>query len=137
MVRLATNVTDPIADALTRIRNANLSFKDELHVPASNMNEALVRILEREGYIEGFEPDGEGVDRSIKVQLKYGRDRQRTITGLRRISKPGRRVYVKRDSLPRVMGGLGVAILSTSKGLMTDREAARAGLGGEVLAYVW
>jgi small subunit ribosomal protein S8 len=137
MVRLATNVTDPIADFLTRIRNANLSFKDELHVPASNMNDALVRILEREGYIEGSEPDGDGVDRSIKVQLKYGRDRQRTITGLRRVSRPGRRVYVKRDRLPRVMGGLGVAILSTSQGLMTDRDAARAGLGGEVLAYVW
>ena len=137
MVKLATNVTDPIADFLTRIRNANLAFKDELHVPASKMNEALARILEQEGYIGGFERDGEGVDQSIRVRLKYGKDRQRTITGLRRVSKPGRRVYAKRDGLPRVMGGLGVAILSTSRGLMTDREAARAGLGGEVLAYVW
>jgi small subunit ribosomal protein S8 len=137
MVKLATNVTDPIADFLTRIRNANLAFKDELHVPASKMNEALARILEQEGYIGGFERDGEGVDQSIRVRLKYGKDRQRTITGLRRVSKPGRRVYAKRDGLPRVMGGLGVAILSTSRGLMTDREAARAGMGGEVLAYVW
>jgi small subunit ribosomal protein S8 len=137
MVRLATNVTDPVADFLTRVRNANLAYKEELQVPASRMNEALARILEREGYIDGFERDGEGVDQSIRVQLKYGRDRQRTITGLRRISKPGRRVYAKRDGLPRVMGGLGVAILSTSQGVMTDRDAARAGLGGEVLAYVW
>ena len=137
MVRLATNVTDPVADFLTRVRNANLAYKEELQVPASRMNEALARILEREGYVEGFERDGEGVDQSIRVQLKYGRDRQRTITGLRRISKPGRRVYAKRDALPRVMGGLGVAILSTSQGVMTDRDAARAGLGGEVLAYVW
>jgi small subunit ribosomal protein S8 len=137
MVRLATNVTDPVADFLTRIRNANLAYKDESHVPASRMNEALARILEREGYIGGFERDGDGVDQSIRVQLKYGKDRQRTITGLKRVSKPGRRVYAKRDALPRVMGGLGVAILSTSQGLMTDRDAARAGLGGEVLAYVW
>ena len=137
MVRLATNVNDPIADFLTRIRNANLAYKDELQVPASKMNEALVRILEREGYIRGFARDGEGVDQSIRVQLKFGKDRQRTITGLRRVSKPGRRVYAKRDALPRVMGGLGVAVLSTSQGLMTDRDAARAGLGGEVLAHVW
>ena len=137
MVRVATNVTDPIADLLTRIRNANLAYKEELHAPASRMNEGLARILQREGYIEGFERDGEGVEASILIRLKYGRDRERTITGLRRVSKPGRRVYAKRDGLPRVMGGLGVAILSTSQGLMTDREAARNGLGGEVLAYVW
>jgi small subunit ribosomal protein S8 len=137
MVRLATNVTDPIADFLTRIRNANLAFKDDLHVPASKMNEALAGILEREGYIEAFERDGEGIDTSVHIRLKYGRGRERTITGLRRISKPGRRIYAKRDALPRVMGGLGIAILSTSRGLMTDREAARSGLGGEVLAYVW
>ncbi len=137
MVRVATNVSDPIADLLTRIRNANVGFKDDLHVPASKMNEGLSRILEEEGYIASFERDGEGVEASIRIHLKYGRNRERTITGLQRVSKPGRRVYAKRDALPRVMGGLGVAILSTSKGLMTDRHAARSGLGGEVLAYVW
>jgi len=137
MVKLATNVTDPVADFLTRIRNANLGHKDDLHVPWSKMNEALARILEQEGYIAGFEPEGEAVERSILLRLKYGANRERTITGLRRVSKPGRRVYAKRGGLPRVMGGLGVAILSPSRGLMTDRDAARSGLGGEVLAYVW
>jgi small subunit ribosomal protein S8 len=137
MVKLATNVTDPVADFLTRIRNANLSHKDELHVPWSKMNEGLVRILEQEGYISGFERSGDGVEHSILLRLKYGVDRERTITGLRRVSTPGRRVYAKRGRLPRVMGGLGIAILSTSRGLMTDRDAARSGLGGEVLAYVW
>lgn len=137
MVRMATNVTDPVADFLTRVRNANLAYKDEVHVPASKMNEGLVGILQREGYVEGSERDGEGVDSSIVVRLKYDRNRERTITGLRRVSTPGRRVYAKRGGLPRVMGGLGIVIMSTSRGLMTDREAARQGLGGEVLAYVW
>ena len=137
MVRMATNVTDPVADFLTRIRNANLAFKDEVHVPASKMNEGLAGILQRAGYVEEFTSDGEGVDSSIVLRLKYDRNRERTITGLRRVSRPGRRVYAKRDGLPRVMGGLGIAILSTSRGLLTDREAARQGLGGEVLAYVW
>jgi small subunit ribosomal protein S8 len=122
---------------LTRIRNANVGMKDELHVPASKMNEGLARILQQEGYIAGFARDGEGVEESIRIDLKYGRNRERTITGLKRVSKPGRRVYARRDGLPRVMGGLGIAILSTSQGLMTDRQAARSGLGGEVLAYVW
>jgi small subunit ribosomal protein S8 len=137
MVRLATNVTDPIADMLTRIRNANTATKDELLVPASKMNESLARLLAKEGYIESFAPEGEGVESAIRIELKYGRGRERTITGLKRVSKPGRRVYAKRDRLPRVMGGLGIAIISTSQGLMTDRDAARAHLGGEVLAYVW
>ena len=137
MVRVATNVTDPVADMLTRIRNANLAQKEELHVPASRMNEALARLLQQEGYIESFERDGEGVETSIRITLKYGRNRERIITGLKRVSKPGRRVYVKRDALPRVLGGLGVAIISTSQGLLTDRDAARKGLGGEVLAHVW
>jgi small subunit ribosomal protein S8 len=137
MVKLATNVTDPVADFLTRIRNANLVHKDELRVPASKMNEGLARILEQEGYVAGFEREGDGVERSILIRLKYGAERERTITGLRRVSKPGRRVYAKRDALPRVMGGLGIAILSTSRGLMTDRDAARSRVGGEVLAYVW
>ena len=137
MVRLATNVTDPIADFLTRIRNANLATKDELVVPASKMNDALAGILTQEGYIEGFVREGEGVDQAIRITLKYGKGRERTITGLKRVSRPGRRVYAKRDRLPRVMGGLGIAIVSTSQGLMTDRDASRSGLGGEVMAYVW
>jgi len=137
MVRLATNVTDPIGDMLTRIRNANLATKEELLVPASKMNEALAGLLAREGYIESFAREGEGVESVIRIALKYGKGRERVITGLKRVSKPGRRVYAKRDALPRVMGGLGVAIVSTSKGLMTDRDASRAGLGGEVMAFVW
>jgi small subunit ribosomal protein S8 len=137
MVRLATNVTDPIGDMLTRIRNANTATKDELLVPASKMNEALAGILAREGYIESFAREGEGVESVIRIALKYGKGRERTITGLKRVSKPGRRVYAKRDGLPRVMGGLGIAIVSTSQGLMTDRDASRAKLGGEVLAFVW
>ena len=137
MVRLATNVTDPVADLLTRIRNANLAAKDELAVPASRMNEAICGILEREGYVRGVRRDTDDKFPVLKVELKYGKGRQRTITNLRRVSRPGRRVYAKRDNLPRVLGGLGIAILSTSRGLMTDREASRQGLGGEVLAYVW
>src|SRR5262245_11585560 len=137
MVRLRTNVTDPIADMLTRIRNANIATKDELYVPASKMNEALAGVLAKEGYIESFARQGEGVESAIHIVLKYGKGRERTITGLKRVSKPGRRVYAKRDGLPRVMGGLGIAIVSTSQGLMTDRDASRNGLGGEVLAFVW
>lgn len=137
MVKVRTNVSDPIADLLARIRNANLAYKEELVVPASKMNEALTAILQREGYVAGFEREGEGIEEAIRIRLKYGKNRERTISGLRRVSKPGRRVYAKRDRLPRVLGGLGIAILSTSKGLMTDREAARQGMGGEVLAYVW
>ena len=137
MVRLRTNVTDPIGDMLTRIRNANIATKDELYVPASKMNEALAGLLAKEGYIESFAREGEGVESAIHIVLKYGKGRERTITGLKRVSKPGRRVYAKRDGLPRVMGGLGVAIVSTSQGLMTDRDASRSKLGGEVLAFVW
>lgn len=137
MVRLATHVSDPIADLLTRIRNANLAYKEELLVPASRMNEAILRILDAEGFIAGFSAEGEGIERAFRVWLRYGPKRERAITGLRRISKPGRRIYVRRGSLPRVLGGLGIAIVSTSQGVMTDREAARRGIGGEVLAYVW
>ncbi len=135
--RLRTNVTDPVADLLTRIRNANLAYKDDLPIPASKMNRAILKILDAEGYIGGFEPEGEGIHQAFRVRLKYGAKRERTITGLKRISKPGRRVYAQRDRLPRVMGGLGIAIVSTSQGVMTDRDAARKGIGGEVLAYVW
>ena len=137
MVRLATNVTDPVADLLTRIRNANLSSKEELFVPASRMNEAICKILEREGYIRGITRDTDDQFPVLKIQLKYGKNRERTISGLKRISTPGRRVYAGRDKLPRVLGGLGIAILSTSRGIMTDREAAKERIGGEVLAHVW
>ena len=137
MVRLATNVTDPVADVLTRIRNANMSGKDQQLVPASRMNAAICGILEKEGYIAGFRTETDDQFPVLRIELKYGKHRERTITGLKRVSRPGRRVYARRDKLPRVLGGLGVAILSTSKGLMTDREASREGLGGEVLAYVW
>jgi small subunit ribosomal protein S8 len=137
MVRLSTHVSDPVADLLTRIRNANLSQKDELLVPASRLNEALLEILKREGYVSDFHREGDAPHETVRVGLKYGHQRERTITGIRRISKPGRRVYAKRDRLPRVLGGLGIAILSTSQGVMTDREAAKKGIGGEVLAHVW
>lgn len=137
MVRLATNVTDPIGDMLTRIRNANLVYKDELFVPVSKTNEAILKILAAEGFIGGYAREGEGVEQAFRVRLKYGAKRERTITGLKRVSKPGRRVYSACDELPRVLGGLGIAIVSTSRGVMTDREAVRRGIGGEVLAYVW
>lgn len=137
MVRLATNVNDPVGDLLTRVRNANLAFKDDLVVPASKMNRALLQILLTEGYVEGFGEEGEGIERVYRVTLKYDAKRQRTISGIKRVSKPGRRVYAGHDDLPRVLGGLGVAIISTSHGVMTDRDASRKGIGGEVLAYVW
>ena len=135
--KFSSNVTDPVADLLTRIRNANLAFKDELVVPVSKLSSSLLGILETEGYIDGYRHEGEGVDQAFRIQLRYGPRRKRAISGLRRISKPGRRIYRGRDELPRVQGGLGVAIISTSQGLMTDRDAARKGVGGEVLAYVW
>ena len=137
MVKTATSSTDPIADLLTRLRNANMAFKEELTVPASNKIEAVLRILEQEGYLASFQSSGEGVERGFKVRLKYGKDRERTISGLERVSKPGRRVYTKRGDMGRVLGGLGIAIVSTSHGVMTDREAVRKGVGGEVLAHVW
>ena len=137
MVRLATNVTDPIGDLLTRIRNANLAYKDDLVVPASKMNRAVLQILDTEGYIDAFAEEGEGIERVLRVTLKYSKKRERTISGLKRISKPGRRIYTGRDRLPRVLGGLGIAIVSTSQGVMTDKDASRKGIGGEVLAFVW
>lgn len=137
MVRFSSNVTDPVADLLTRIRNANLAYKDDLVAPVSKLNEAVLKILQAEGYITGYQREGEGVDEAFRIELKYGKSRSRTITGLKRVSTPGRRVYTGKDKLPRVLGGLGLAIVSTSSGVMTDREAARKGIGGEVLAYVW
>ena len=133
----SSNVTDPVADLLTRIRNANLAYKDELIVPVSKQNESVLKILDAEGYIDGFTAEGEGVHRAFRVRLKYGKNRQRTISGIKRVSKPGRRVYAGRGKLPRVLGGLGVAIVSTSQGVMTDKDASRKGVGVEVLAYVW
>jgi small subunit ribosomal protein S8 len=133
----SSNVSDPVADLLTRIRNANLAYKDDLVAPASKLSGAILQILQNEGFIVGFEPEGEGVHRAFRIHLKYGPRKQRTITGLRRISKPGRRIYRGRGELPRVMGGLGIAIVSTSKGVMTDKDASRSGIGGEVLAFVW
>jgi small subunit ribosomal protein S8 len=130
-------MTDPVADMLTRIRNANMSHKDDLDMPASTIKERLAEILTREGYVEGYELEGEGVRRAIRVRMKYGPNRERTITGIRRISKPGKRVYVGHDEIPRVLSGLGIAILSTSHGVLTDRQARKEGVGGEVLAYVW
>jgi small subunit ribosomal protein S8 len=130
-------MTDPVADMLTRIRNANLAYKDDLNVPASTIKERLADILTREGYVDGYAVEGEGVQKEIVVRLKYGANRERTITGIRRISKPGKRVYVGHDGIPRVLGGLGIAILSTSHGVLTDRQARKEGVGGEVLAYVW
>jgi small subunit ribosomal protein S8 len=135
--RFSSNVSDPVADLLTRIRNANLAYKDDLAVPVSKQSEALLKILAAEGFIDGYEHEGEGIDRALRVRLKYGKGRQRTITGIKRISTPGRRVYRGRGDLPRVLGGLGVAIVSTSQGVMTDRDASRKGIGGEIVAYVW
>jgi small subunit ribosomal protein S8 len=132
-------MTDPIADMLTRLRNANLAFHDEVLMPSSKLKEALARILEREGYIAGFEvhDDSSRPGRQLKVVLKYTPDRKRTISGLKRVSKPGLRVYSKSDMVPRVLGGMGIAILSTNQGLMTDREARARRVGGEVLCQVW
>jgi small subunit ribosomal protein S8 len=130
-------MTDPVADMLTRIRNANMAYNDDLNVPASSIKERVADILTREGYVEGYDFEGDGVQKEIRVRLKYGPNRERTITGIRRISKPGKRVYVGHDDIPRVLGGLGIAILSTSHGVLTDRQARKEGVGGEVLAYVW
>ena len=132
-------MTDPIADMLTRIRNANTVFKDEVAMPSSKQKERLAAILKREGYVSDFTVDGaEGEpSRTLTINMKYTPARDRTISGLKRVSKPGLRVYTKSDKVPRVLGGLGIAVLSTSRGLMTDREARRNRMGGEVLCYVW
>jgi small subunit ribosomal protein S8 len=137
VTKFSSNTTDPVADLLTRIRNANLAYKDELVAPASKLSDSVLKILHEQGYIIGYGREGEGVHEAFRIQLKYGVKRRRAITGLRRISKPGRRIYRGRGELPRVQGGLGVAIISTSDGVMTDKEASRRGIGGEVLAYVW
>ena len=132
------NITDPIADLLTRIRNANSAKHNSVDIPASKMKKAVVNILLEEGYIKGFEEVDDGKQGIIRVSLKYGQDgKQKVISGVRRISKPGLRVYAGKDEVPKVLGGLGIAIISTSQGIMTDRKARQQGVGGEVLAFVW
>ena len=130
-------VTDTIADMLTRIRNANSMGYEEVTVPASKLKVELARILKEEGFIKEYKVVSEGVEKNIQLTLKYGKKKEKVITGLKRISKPGLRVYVKSDEVPKVLNGLGIAIMSTSKGIMTDKEARKQNLGGEVLAYVW
>jgi small subunit ribosomal protein S8 len=132
-------MTDPIADMLTRVRNANVAMHDSVRMPSSKVKVSLAKILEREGYISGFETteDPARPGAVLEIQMKYTSERARAIAGLKRVSTPGLRVYARADRLPRVLGGLGVAVLSTSKGLMTDREARQHRMGGEVLCYVW
>lgn len=130
-------MTDPIADMLTRLRNATTAYHDTVTMPSSNMKAEIARILKDEGFITDFRVEDTKPQPTLHVEMKYGPERERTLTGVRRISKPGLRVYVKRHEIPRVLGGLGVAIVSTSSGLMTDKEARRQGRGGEVVAYVW
>ena len=131
------NTTDPIADMLTRIRNANSAKHTTVDIPASNMKRAIAQILFEEGYIKSFEEIKDEKQGIIRVTLKYDENGKRVISGLKRISKPGLRIYVSKDELPQVLNGLGTALISTSKGIKTDKEARIAGLGGEVLAYVW
>ena len=131
------HITDPIADMLTRIRNANSAKHDTVDVPASNMKKAIAQILLEEGYIKNFQLIDDGTQGVIRITLKYGAGKEKVISGLRRVSKPGLRVYVGADELPRVLRGLGIAIVSTSKGVMTDTAARAAHIGGEVLAFVW
>ncbi|MCI7306323.1 MULTISPECIES: 30S ribosomal protein S8 [Trueperella] len=131
------SMTDPIADMLTRLRNANSAFHETVEMPYSKMKASIADILKREGYINGFTVEDAKVGKTLTLTLKYGPNRERSLAGLRRISKPGLRVYAKSTNLPQVLGGLGVAILSTSSGLLTDREAKDKGVGGEVLAYIW
>ena len=131
------NTTDPIADMLTRIRNANSAKHKEVDIPASNMKRAIAQILLDEGYIVSFEEIKDEKQGMLRITLKYDENGKRVIDGLKRISKPGLRIYVNKDELPQVLNGLGIALISTSKGIKTDKEARKEGLGGEVLAYVW
>jgi len=130
-------MTDPISDMLARIRNASTAMHDDVMIPASKIKENIARILLDEGFVDGLEVVEEGPHPMIRIDLRYSQERERAISGIRRISKPGRRVYRGAQELPRVLGGLGVAIISTSQGVMTDKQARRAKVGGEVLAYVW
>ena len=132
-------MTDPIADMLSRLRNANSAYHDTVSMPSSSVKVRIAEILQKEGYIGGFrvEDNANGVGKSLILELKFGANRERSLAGLRRVSKPGLRVYAKSTALPNVLGGLGVAIISTSSGLLTDKQANKQGVGGEVLAYVW
>jgi small subunit ribosomal protein S8 len=132
-------MTDPIADMLTRLRNANSAYHDKVAMPSSTVKARIAAILKQEGYISGYEivTNETGIGKTLTIDLKYGANRQRSIAGVRRVSKPGLRVYAKSTALPRVLGGLGVAIISSSSGLLTDKQAGKQGVGGEVLAYVW
>ncbi|GAA1820294.1 MULTISPECIES: 30S ribosomal protein S8 [Actinomycetes] len=130
-------MTDPVADMLTRLRNANSAYHDQVSMPSSKLKVRVADILKAEGYITDWREEEAEVGKTLVIDLKFGPNRERSIAGLRRISKPGLRVYAKSNNLPHVLGGLGIAILSTSSGLLTDRQAAKKGVGGEVLAYVW
>ncbi|WP_169166340.1 30S ribosomal protein S8 [Cellulomonas taurus] len=130
-------MTDPIADFLTRLRNANSAHHDEVTIPFSKLKSHIAEILQAEGYISGWTVEDARVGKNLVISLKYGPNRERALVGIKRVSKPGLRVYKKSTDLPKVLGGLGVAILSTSSGLLTDKQAAQKGVGGEVLAYVW
>lgn len=130
-------ITDPIADMLTRIRNANSAKHDTVSVPASNMKKAIAQILVDEGYIKSFKVIEDGKQGIIEIALKYGPNKSQVLLGLRRVSKPGLRIYTDCENMPKVMKGLGIAILSTSKGIMTDKDARKANVGGEVLAFIW
>ena len=130
-------MTDPIADLLTRLRNANSAHHDEVSIPFSKLKSHIAEILQAEGYIVGWKVEEATVGQNLIVELKYGPNRERALAGVKRVSKPGLRVYAKSTNLPKVLGGLGVAIISTSQGLLTDRQANQKGVGGEVLAYVW
>ena len=131
------SVIDPVADMLTRVRNGNRAYHDSVSMPSSKLKTHIAEILQKEGYIAGWKVEDAEVGKTLTIDLKYGPNRERSIAGVRRVSKPGLRVYAKSTNLPRVLGGLGVAILSTSNGLLTDRQAHEKGVGGEVLAYVW
>ena len=130
-------VTDPIADMLTRIRNAQVARHNTVDVPASNMKKSIAQILLAEGYIKGYTVIDDGVQGMIRIQLKYGENYSKVVTGLKRISRPGLRIYARKDNLPQVLNGFGIAIMSTSKGVITSRNAREEGVGGEVLCYVW
>ena len=130
-------MTDPVADLLTRLRNANSAYHDTVSLPSSKLKSHLAEILKNEGYISAWKVEDARVGQTLPIDLKYGPNRERSIVGIKRVSKPGLRVYAKSTEIPKVLGGLGVAILSTSSGLLTDKEATKKGAGGEVLAYVW
>ena len=130
-------MTDPVADMLTRLRNANTAYHDSVSLPSSKLKSNIAEILKREGFIADWKHEEARVGQTLTLELKYGANRERSISGVKRVSKPGLRVYARSNEIPQVLGGLGVAILSTSSGLLTDREAEQKGVGGEVLAYVW